>query len=523
MQGYDAVVVGSGHNALVAAALLARAGWGVLVIEGNDRPGGLVRTDELTLPGYLHDSYASAHPMFVGSPVYAELAPELGLTYLNSRYPTGVCLPDGEAMVVSTDLDESIDEANRLSPGDGDALAVLLKEFEPAIGPVFRLLSADLTSAESALIVQNLLQTADGGFSSFAHMFTQSARELLRSRFRSPVVQALFAPWAMHLGRTIEEDNSGTWIVLLLHALMLAGMPTPEGGSEQLPAALVAMIERSGGSVQCGQWVEQVLVENGRAVGVITSDRQFVRAKRSVIASVNHDQLYLKLLSRQLGVVPPTLLRRASQYCYGRGVVQVHLALSEPPTYLDDRLARVAEPHLTGGLEAVSRATLEAQRGLLPAEPTIAWDVPSALDRSRCPEGRAVVRIQLLEVPARVRGDAAGKIRVTSDGWTDAVKEAFADRVIDQAAQYVPNLYSAILARHVIGPRELAAFNPNCGPGDPFGGSHELARGYTFSPPPSQPSHHTAVPNLFLVGAAAWPGHGVNGGSGYIVAKELLR
>ena len=101
-------------------------------------------------------------------------------------------------------------------------------------------------------------------------------------------------------------------------------------------------------------------------------------------------------------------------------------------------------------------------------------------------------------------------------------QERFADRVIDEAARHIPKLKDIILDRHLISPRELAAFNPNCGPGDPFGGSHDLAQSYMFSPLPGQPSHRTVVPNLYMLGAATWPGHSVNGGSGYIVAQELL-
>ncbi|MFC0544036.1 phytoene desaturase family protein [Kutzneria chonburiensis] len=522
MAGYDAVVVGSGHNALVAAAYLARAGWGVLVLEGNDRPGGLVRTDALTLPGFVHDNFSAAHPLFVAGPAYADLKSELDIEYLNSRYPTGVSLPDGASSVVSTDLDENVVEANRLSPGDGDALAEIFKEFGPAIETVFALCSADLTTPASAAAIQGLMHTPDGGFSDFAHMFTLSARNLLEQRFRSPVLRAMLAPWATHLGRAVDDANSGTWTILVLAALTMVGMPIPKGGSEELVKGLVRIVERNGGEVRCGQWVKHVLVEGGHAVGVRTADGDVIHARRAVIASVNPDQLYLRLLDHEHGVAPPTLRKQARDYRYGLGAVQVHLALSEPARFHDERLMHVGQPHLTGGLNAISRATNEALRGLLPVEPTISWDTPSTLDPSRCPPGRAVARLQMLEVPTVVRGDAAGTIPVGEHGWTEDVKNAFADRVIDEAARHVPGLKDIILDRHVISPRELAAFNPNCGPGDPFGGSHDLAQSYVFSPLPGQPSHRTVVPNLYMLGAATWPGHGINGGSGYIVAQELL-
>src|SRR4051794_21216585 len=114
METYDAIIIGSGHNALITAAYLARAGWSVLILEKNDRPGGLVRTEELTLPGYWHDVYSSSHPLFLSGPAYAELGPELaahGLHYVGPELPSGVSLTDGRTAVLSTDMAANIAEA----------------------------------------------------------------------------------------------------------------------------------------------------------------------------------------------------------------------------------------------------------------------------------------------------------------------------------------------------------------------------------------------------------------------------
>ncbi len=523
MERYDAIMIGSGHNALVAAAYLARAGWGVLVLEGNDRPGGLVRTEELTVPGFLHDTYSSAHPLFTSGPAYAELGPELaahGLTYRNSRYAIGASMPGGRTAVFSTNAEENVAEADRLAPGDGAALTALLEEFAPHAGPVFGLFAAELSSPESARIIHGLMHE-DGHYSTFAQSFFRDARDLLEHRFASPVLHGLLAPWALHLGRGPDEANSAFWTVLVLLAATGAGMPTPEGGSERLARALAALVEQHGGRVRTGRWVERVLVREGRAVGVCTADGEVFQATRAVVASVNPDQLYLKLLAHEEGVVPPLIRQQARGYRYGRGCVQIHLALSEPPRFDDERLAVTGQSHLTGGLDALSRSVNEATRGLIPAEPTISFDTPSAADPTRCPAGAAVARLQILDIPLRLRGDAAGEID-TGGGWTEGVKNAFADRVIELAGRHAPNLPGAIIGRHVIGPDDLARFNPNCGPGDPYGGSHELAQSYLFRPLPGQPSHRSVVANLYMVGAATWPGHGVNGGSGYIVAKDAL-
>ncbi|MEX2984207.1 phytoene desaturase family protein [Streptomyces sp. C36] len=523
MSRYDAVVVGSGHNALVTAAYLARAGWGVLVLEGNDRPGGLVRTEELTVPGFRHDVYSSAHPLFTSGPAYAELGPELagfGLTYRDSRYAIGVSTPGSGSAVFSTDAAENVAEADRLAPGDGAALTALLTDFAPYAGPVFALFAADLTSPESGRVIHDLMHE-DGHYSTFARDFLRTSRDLLEHRFASPVLHGMLAPWALHLGRGPDEGNSAFWTLLVLIAVTTAGMPTPEGGSERLARALTALIERHGGHVATGRWVERILVRDGRAVAVRTADGDVAEARRAVVASVNPDQLYLKLLAHEDGAVPPAIRRQAGEYRYGRGCVQVHLALSEPPVFEDERLARTGQSHLTPGLDALSRSVGEATRGLLPATPTISFDTPSAADPTRCPAGAAVARLQMLDVPLRLRGDAAGEID-TRDGWTEEVKNAFADRVIALAARHAPNLPAAVIGRHVLAPPDLARFNPNCGPGDPYGGSHELAQSYLLRPLPGQASHRTVVPNLYMVGAATWPGHGVNGASGYIVAKELL-
>ncbi|MFD8492343.1 phytoene desaturase family protein [Amycolatopsis sp. NPDC059657] len=524
MSGYDAVVIGSGHNALVTAAYLARAGWSVAVLEAGDRPGGLVRTDELTLPGFRHDTYSSAHPLFTGGPAFAELGPELlalGLDYRRPRYWSGVSTAQGAVGVVAGSVEENVAEAERLAPGDGEALARLLKEVEPSIGPIFGLMGTDLATPAARKAIHRLTHDAHGGLSDFAHLFTLTGRVLLEETFASPVTRGMLAPWALHLGRGPDEVNSALWVILVLVALTSAGMPTPVGGSEQLAKALTALIERHGGTVECHQRVDRVLLRDGKARAVRTGSGQVVTARRAVVASVNPDQLYLRLLADEPGSVPPRIRAQAGRFRYGRGCFQVHLALSEPPRFHDPRLAEAGEPHLTEGLDALSRSVNEATRGLLPAEPTIAFDCPSAVDSSRCPPGQAVARLQLLDVPCRPRGDAAGRIDVR-DGWTEDVKRAFADRVLDLASRHITNLPGAVLDRHIISPAELAAANPNCGPGDPFGGSHDLAQSYLFRPLPGRPGHRTTVPNLYLVGAGTWPGHGVNGASGYIVAKQLL-
>jgi phytoene dehydrogenase-like protein len=523
MKTVEVVVIGSGHNALITAAYLARAGRSVLILEKNDRPGGLVRTEELTLPGFKHDVYSAAHPLLVTGPAYAELGPELsqhGLRYMNTDLPTGVSFADGRTGVLFRSMEANIAEAERLAPGDGAAFASLLEAFNPYLGDVFALFSMDLASPQAAEIINRLLHSETGsGYSPFAKMLFDTARTVV-SRFQSPVIQAMLAPWVIHLGRTPDEIGSGIWVTLVILALMAGGMPIPEGGSEQLAQALVRLITDKGGVIYTNSPVSRILVEQGRAVGVQTSTGEEFRATEAVVASANPDQLYLKLLAE--ADIPVSLRQQAQQFRYGRGCVQIHLALSEPPRWPDSRFAQVGQPHLTNGLDGCSLAVAQGMAGLLPVEPTFTIDCPSNLDSSRVPAGKAVMRVQLLEVPCHPRGDAAGLIEVGDGTWTHDLTERFTERALAIVGKHIPNIPQTILGHYVVTPDTLAHFNPNLGPGDPYGGAHDLAQSYLLRPLPGQPSHRTFIPNLYMVGAATWPGHGINGGSGYIVAQQLL-
>lgn len=513
---YDAVVIGSGHNALVSAAYLTRAGWSVLVLESNDRAGGLVRTDELTLPGFKHDVYSAAHPLFVTGPAFADLGKELaanGLTYINTDLPTGVSLSDGGTAVFPRTVDAIFTELERVAPGEDKAFADMLDEFNPFVADVFSLFGLELASDQGKATFEKLMSNPR-----FTSLLYRSPRVEV-SRFKSPVIQAMFAPWVMHLGRTPDEVGGGIWVTLVVLALMAGGMPIPAGGSEKLAEALVKVIQSHGGTIQTGIKATQIVVKNGKAVTVRTSGGDF-GVKRAVVASVNPDQLYLKLLSE--ASIDAPLRKDASNFRYGRGCVQINLALSEPPKWPDERFRIVGQPHLSSGLDNCAIACAQGIAGLLPSDPTFTVDCPSDRDPSRAPHGKAVMRVQMLEVPTTPRGDAAGTIAVNGE-WTDDVKKRFAERILRIVGKHIPNIPDSVIGMHIVSPRELAAFSPNQGPGDPYGGAHDLAQSFVLRPLPGHPSHQSVVPNIYTLGAGTWPGHGINGGSGYIVAQSLLK
>src|SRR5437764_9489195 len=345
----------------------------------------------------------------------------------------------------------------------------------------------------------------------------QSSRDWLQQTFASERAHGVLAPWVLHTGLGPDAASSGFMTQVIAVAVQEGGMPIPRGGGAKLADALVGLIRDRGGVCETGRDVESVLVRGGRAVGVRLVGGESVEAERAVIANVTPTQLYERLLG---GDAVPEAARR---FRYGRAEMQIHLALSEPARWDgDERLARTAIVHVTPGLDGVSRAVNEAERGLLPDEGTIVVGQPLTLDSSRAPDGRGLLWIQLQELPWRIKGDAGGGTYLGRGQWTDAWREHYADRIQARLAQHLPNLESSILRRVALGPHDLQRANVNLRHGDPYGGSLALDQNFLWRPFGSSPGHTTPVERLWQIGASTWPGPGLGAGSGTIVARKLL-
>jgi phytoene dehydrogenase-like protein len=522
---FDAVVVGSGVNSLACAAFLARAGWGVAVLEREDELGGAVRTAELTEPGYLHDVFSGWHPLWVGGAAHAELGGELarhGLEYLNTDLPTATAYPDGEAAFLLRSAEANAVELDRHAPGDGAAWARMLDAFFPNADLAFGMFGTELWSkAGLGLGARAYRRLGRRGAAEFAGELLVSSRDWLTGTFRSERAHGLLAPWVLHTGLGPDAAASGFMTQVIAVAVQEGGTPIPRGGGARLVDALVALIREHDGVVEAGRDVERVLVDGGSAAGVRLADGETIRAERAVIANVTPTQLYGRLLED--GTVPEPIAERGRRFRYGRGDMQIHFALSEPPRWEGDRrLARTAIVHLTPGLDGVSRAVSEADRGLLPAEATIVVGQPLTMDRSRAPEGGGLLWIQLQELPWRVKGDAAGELDVGDGSWTEALRERYADRIQARIARHIPNLDSAVRTRVVLSPADLQAANINLHHGDPYSGSLALDQNFLWRPFPASPGHATPVDRLWHIGASTHPGPGLGAGSGTLVAKQLV-
>ncbi len=188
----------------------------------------------------------------------------------------------------------------------------------------------------------------------------------------------------------------------------------------------------------------------------------------------------------------------------------------------DPDLAKVALLHLTPGLDGVSRATNECERGLLPAEPTVCVGQPASFDPSRAPEDKSILWLQLPEAPRFIKGDAAGEIATPADGrWTDELRERYADRIEALLSRHIANFAEIKLARRAYSPADLESLNMNLVGGDPYGGFCGLDQFFLWRPFKSSVNHRTHVPGLYHIGASTHPGPGLSGGSGFLLASSL--
>lgn len=528
MWTFDAVFVGGGINSLAGAALLSRAGWSVCVLERSDELGGCIRTSsDLTAPGFTHELLASWHPLFTGSPAYAELKDELdrrGVEYLNTDLPTASAYPDGTSAFLTTSLEDNVAELARHAAADGPAWEEMFNGFMANADLSFGVLGTELWSpAGLGLGRQALRRFGRRGLLAYVGSVLVTCRDWLGDTFESDAAHGLLAPWVLHTGLGPDQATSGFMTQVIACALQLGGMPVPRGGGVVLVDALAGIVRDAGGEVRTGAEVERVLVSDGTATAVRLADGETIRAERAVVASVTPTQLYGALLAE--GEVPAEVTRAAGRYRYGRAEMQIHIAMNEPPDwYGDDRLARTPIVHVTPGLDGVSRAVNEAERGLLPAEATIVCGQPMAVDPSRAPDGSWIVWIQLQELPAgRVKGDALGEIDTGDGAWTEELREAYADRITARLGRHLRNLEHATIGRVALSPADISAMNVNLVGGDIYGGSCALDQNFLFRPLAEAPGHGTAVDRLWHIGASTHPGPGLGAGSGYLVYKELTK
>ncbi len=494
----DAIVIGAGPNGLTAAATLARRGWKVLVLEANGRPGGACYSEELTLPGYLHDVGAAFFPFADDSPAFRDLdLTGAGLRWANAPRESCHPAPDGSCVTISRDPDQSAISFGEDGPAwkrlalwrraMGDRLTAALLGPLPGFGAALRLGPYHLAW---------LAREGLGTTAAFAlrHFKTEAARR---------VVPAL----ALHVDLG-PDDPAGAGLGLVLALLASGpGFRIPIGGARSITHALIRRLEEAGGALRLNARVERILVRDGRAVAVRTADGDEIPAGRAVLADVGPPALYHRLLEECPAAAG--MRRRMHHFHYGWGTFKMDWALSGPVPWTSTEARESAVLHAGDSLADLRAFTRQVRAGELPTNPYLVIGQQSLADPSRAPSGGHTLWAYS-RVPSVIEG-----------GWANR-REAFADRIERRLEGLAPGFRGLIRARAVFSPDDLQAMDANLVGGDLGGGSAHIDQQLFFRPAFPYFRYRTPVRGLYLASASTHPGAGVHGACGHNAALAAL-
>ncbi|SBV36172.1 Pyridine nucleotide-disulfide oxidoreductase domain-containing protein 2 [uncultured Stenotrophomonas sp.] len=522
---WDAVLVGGGHNGLVCAAYLARAGKRVLVLERRDVVGGAAVTEEFH-PGF-RNSVASYTVSLLQPKVIAELELERhGLRVVPRRVNNFLPLPDGNYLLAGAGRTQR--EVAKFSQRDAERLPEYERRLE-IFADVLRASALqpppDVTDGGwlralpelwKAGLLGRRLQVLDAGLKQeLLDLFTISAAEYLDRWFESAPVKALFGFDGI-VGNYASPHAPGTAYVLLHHVFgesngVKGAWGHAIGGMGAITRAMAHAATEAGAEIHTGAGVEKVLVEAGRAVGVVTSAGEVVRA-RAVVANVNPKLLYERLLASE--EVPVATRERMANWRCGSGTFRMNVALSRLP---DFSVLPGQGDHLTAGiiiapsLNYMDRAWLDACRHGWSREPVVEMLIPSTLDDSLAPPGQHVASLFCQHVAPQLPDGRS---------WDDH-REEVADLMIATVERHAPGFAASVLGRQILSPLDLERTFGLIG-GDIFHGALSLNQLFSARPMLGQANYRGAIPGLYLCGSGTHPGGGVTGAPGHNAARVLL-
>jgi phytoene dehydrogenase-like protein len=512
-QTTDFVIAGGGHNSLITAAYLARAGYEVLVLDARPEAGGGATTEEILLPGFGFDTCSTGHTLIQANPVLARdelgLVAEFGLQYVDPDPVVHVVFPDEEHFTMWLDLDRTVEEIGRFSKEDAISYQRMLDEFEQVRG-VYG--SYRFTPIGYGPTLDEALAAQPDGLV-WRRRNVMTAWDVIRREFESRHMQAFMAWMAFQTLQPLDSPGSGYLAYSLVGGRQRRSWSIPLGGSSSLPRALVAAIESWGGTVVTNTLVTSLIVENGRCVGVETDDGTQYRARRSVVSSIHIKTLVEMAPAESWG---DDFLYGVDTYDEGLSSFASYYATTEPPRF----------PLRSGGtVEAVSAGPapwaedlIEFGRGLRERRlhrpgTCMIFATPTLVDPSRAPDGHHTVKILSMapyEAPDDLGNWESGRDIVADDHF----------RILQKCAQNLTD--DKVLARKASSPVDIEASNPHMWRGTIHGGDRGLAYGGAQRPVPGWAQHRMPIQGLYQTGATTHPGGSITGGPGRNAAVVIL-
>ena len=518
---YDAIIIGGGHNGLVAAAYLARAGRTTLVLERRTLVGGAAVTEQI-FPGFKFSVFSYVVSLLRPEIIRDLDLPSHGLQVLPLE-STVTPLDNGDYLAGWADPDETRRELERHSPRDAEAAAVfgrLMHHMAMAVRPILSMVPPDPSSlAPSDLkgmlkLGKHFRSLGGEHFHALHKLMTMSSADYLDEWYEFDPLKATKSASGI-IGTMLGPRSPGSAYVLLHHYMgeidgAFRAWGFQKGGTGAISESIASAARAFGAEIRTGAAVERVLVKDGRTTGVALTTGEEISAA-VVVSGLDPSRTFLDLVERK--ELPDELVQELERYRYRGSSGKVNLALSGLPNFTC--MPGVGR-HLRGAisispnLEYVERAYDDAKYGEFSRHPYMDVVIPSLIDPGMAPPGKHVMSIFVQYAPYHLNG-----------GWTDAKREAFGDAVVKTLARYAPNLESLILHRQVLTPADIERIT-GLTEGNIFGGELALNQLFFLRPVAGWAKYRTPINGYWQCGAGTHPGGGIMGASGRLAALEIV-